>query len=100
MFVNQQTRRCDSCHVSEDTLSEIVDIPLEEVSLVWKAVACPCGYFSQVRHHAVSFNKWHGEKWSIGFDLKWAVNVEERVEIESRLLKLGSVPIPDHLYVV
>ena len=101
MYVHLQTRSCSACDSPKvvDVSSDIVDISVDEISLDWKAVACPCGYFSQVRHYAVSFNKWRSEQYSIEFDQKWAMNVEERVEIESRLLKLGSVPIPDHLYV-
>ena len=101
MYVHLQTRSCSACDSprSVEVFPIIVDISVDEISLDWKAVACPCGYFSQVRHYAVSFNKWHSEKWSIEFDLKWAMTEAEKAKVEARLVKLGVVPIPDHLYV-
>lgn len=100
MFVHVQTRRCEACNADSEALtsSPIVDIPLEEIALTWKPVACPCGYFYQIQHYAVSFNKWHREKYSIEFEQKWAMNVEDKAKIEARLLKLGSTPIPNHLF--
>lgn len=102
MFVHLQTRSCSACDSprSVEVFPVIVDIPVEEISLDWKAIACPCGYFSQIRHYTVSFNRWRTEKYSIEFDQKWATSEAEKAKIAARLVKLGSVPIPDHLYVV